>query len=259
MNRRAFTLLELLMVVAILGIVAAVILPNISAVTGGARSATALRAFVQMGRYARSRALLNQTPVDLVLDLDGRRLSVEPAEKGKSPAPDAETEGDAASFSGGTSASSSAFYDSGASATVSFGRALSNRDRDATTGRILQRARKDIAEEDSGPAPETTETLADAIHMERELPDTVVAFLGYADTVEKRSLQDLHITGAGETNGVHRIRYRANGTCRPYRVAVGDEDDDSRAIVTVDAVGTPRVARHDMSIEDERREKARRW
>ena len=259
MGRRAFTLLELLMVVAILGIVAAVILPNISAVTGGARSATALRTLVQMGRYARSMALLNQTPVDLVLDLDGRRLSVEPAERAISaPAPDADAEGDAA-FPSGAAASSSAFYESGASATVSFGRALSNRDRDATTGRILQRARKDLAGEDSGPAPETTETLADAIHMERDLPDTVVAFLGYADTVEKRSLQNLHIAGAGQTNGVHRIRYRTNGTCRPYRVAVGDEDDDARAVVSVDGVGTPRVMRRDMSTQDERRENTRRW
>lgn len=258
MSRRAFTLLELLMVVAILGIVAAVILPNISAVTGGARSATALRTLVQMGRYARSMALLNQTPVDLVLDLDGRRLSVEPAEKAIAPTPDAETLGDAAPSSGAF-ASTPAFYESGASATVSFGRALSNRDRDATTGRILQRARKDISEGDSDPAPETTETLADAIHMERDLPDTVVAFLGYADTVEKRALQNLHITGAGETNGVHRIRYRTNGTCRPYRIAVGDEDDDARAVVSVDAVGTPRVMRHDMSTEDERRENTRRW
>ena len=257
MSRRAFTLLELLMVVAILGIVAAVVLPNVSAVTAGARSATALRTLVQMGRYARSMALLNQTPVDLVLDLDGRRLSVEPAEKTAAPAPDVDAEGDA-SLPAGASASSYSFYETGASATVSFGRALSNRDRDATTGRILQRARKDLAE-DSAPAPETTETLADAIHMERDLPDAVIAFLGYADTVEKRALQDLHIAGAGETNGVHRIRYRTNGTCRPYRVAVGDEDDDARAVMSVDGVGTPRVLRHAMSTEEERREKSRRW
>ena len=256
MGRRAFTLLELVMVVAILAIVAAVVLPNVSAVTGGARSATALRSLVQMGRYARSMALLNQTPVDLVLDLDGRHLSVEPAEKSVA-APEAGGEpGDGVSAS---TTADAAFYESGASATVSFGRALSNRDRDATTGRILQRARKDIGENAADVSSDTSEGLADAIHMERDLPDAVVAFLGYADTVEKRALQDIHIAGGGETNGVHRIRYRANGTCRPYRIAVGAEDDDSRAVVTVDAVGTPRVLRRTMSSQDERREKARRW
>ena len=256
MGRRAFTLLELVMVVVILAIVAAVVLPNVSAVTGGARSATALRSLVQMGRYARSMALLNQTPVDLVLDLDGRRLSVEPAERTLAPA------GNAAGDSGDGSTSGTAadvFYESGASATVSFGHALSNRDRDATSGRILQRARNDLPENSDGVPAETPETLADAIHMERELPDAVVAFLGYADTVEKRALQDLHIAGGGETNGVHRLRYRANGTCRPYRLAVGAEDDESRSVVAVDAVGTPRVLRRTMTTEDERREKNRRW
>ena len=95
--------------------------------------------------------------------------------------------------------------------------------------------------------------------MERDLPDAPVAFLGYADTVEKRALQGLHVGGAGETNGVFRIRYRANGTCRPYRIAVGAEDDDGRAVVTVDAVGTPRVLREGMDAASERRENARRW
>ena len=250
MGRRAFTLLELVMVVAILAIVAIIVVPNVAGVTGGARSAMALRSLVQMGRYARSMALLNQTPVELVLDLDGRRLSVEPAEKAAAPAPDAE--GDEGATGAGV------FYESGATATASFGRALSNRDRDATTGRILQRARKDLPEDDA-PAGDTTENLADAIHMERDLPDAVVAFLGYSDTVEKRSLLDVRNAGRGETNGVFRLRYRTNGTCRPYRIAIGDEDDNSRAVVTVDAVGTPRVMRRDMSTSDERRENARRW
>ena len=240
------------MVVAILGIVVAIVVPNVSAVSRGARSATALRTLVQMGRYARSMALLNQTPVDLVLDLDGRHISVEPGEQRRGPSAESGEESETPGVA------ADAFYEAGASAAVSFGRALSNRDRDATTGRILQRARKDLAEVEDA-AGETTESLADAIHMEHDLPDTDIAFLGYADTVEKRALQDLHMAGGGETNGVFRIRYRTNGTCRPYRVAVGAEDDDSRSIMTVDAVGTPRVLRRTMSSRDERREKERRW
>ena len=240
------------MVVAILGIVVAIVVPNVSAVSRGARSANALRPLVQMGRYARSMALLNQTPVDLVLDLDGRRVSVEPGERRRGPSPEPGEEGEAAGFA------TDAFYEAGASAAVSFGRALSNRDRDATTGRILQRARKDVGEEVDG-AGESDGDLSDAIHMEHDLPDTDIAFLGYADTVEKRALQDLHIAGRGETNGVFRIRYRTNGTCRPYRIAVGAEDEDSRSVMTVDAVGTPRVLRRTMSSRDERRERDRRW
>ena len=37
--------------------------------------------------------------------------------------------------------------------------------------------------------------------------------------------------------------YRTNGTCRPYRIAIGDDDDTSRAVIAVDAVGTPRGLR----------------
>lgn len=254
MGRRAFSLLELVLVVAILAVVTAVIVPNVTAVTAGARSATAVRTLVQMGRYARSMSLLNQTPVDLVLDLDGRQIRVEPAEVGRGAAM-APGEGEEES-SGATV--SSAFYEAGASATASFGRALSNRDRDATVGRILQRARTDVGAENDA-MESSTEGLAEAIRMERDLPEAPVAFLGYSDTVEKRSLQSLHIGGGGETNGVFHIRYRTNGTCRPYRIAVGADDDEGQAVVVVDAVGTPRVLRAHMDTASERRENARRW
>lgn len=241
--RRAFTLVELLLVIAILGIVSAVVIPNVGAIVGGTRSAVVLRTLVQMGRYTRSMALLNQTPCELVVDLDKRVVTTEMAEKNFTPRP-AVPEEDETDKSGSRFSFSSAFdeplYEQGASAAVSFGHAVSTKDR-GSSERLLARNRP---VEEPEPSPESDGSLADAIHQEKPLPEpAAIAFLGFSDTVEEKRFRSLHTSGAGETNGVIRIRYRTNGTCRPYRIAIGAEDDPSRAVIAVDAVGTPRVLR----------------
>lgn len=243
--RRAFTLVELLLVIAILGIAAVVVLPNVSAIVGGTRSAVVLRTLVQMGRYTRSMALLNQTPCELVLNLDKRIVTTEMAEKSAVPRPVAAEE-DAEEGAGSRFSFSSAFdeplYEQGAAATVSFGHAISAKDR-ASTDRLLARNRP-VGE--TAPSPDSEGSLADAIRQEKPLPEPApIAFLGFSDTVEEKRFRSLHTSGAGETNGTIRIRYRTNGTCRPYRIAIGSEDDPHRAVIAVDSVGTPRVLRDD--------------
>ena len=77
MKRAAFTLLEVLLVVVILGILAAAVAPAVGGMLSGGSLRTGARELAGMGRFAHSMALLNQTPVDLVVDLDSGRVSIE--------------------------------------------------------------------------------------------------------------------------------------------------------------------------------------
>lgn len=80
--RRGFTLVELLLVVAIVFIVVAIGMPSFVNSMKGNRLRTAGRSVVTSGRYARSMALLQQRTMVLTFDLNGSRLSVQPAAKG---------------------------------------------------------------------------------------------------------------------------------------------------------------------------------
>ena len=237
-NRRAFTLVELLLVVMILGAVVVVAVPNLDAILGGTQSSSSLRVLMQMGRYTRSMALLNQVPCELVVDLDQRTLTTEMVQTHAIQRP---VESDETGYGTGSGFFQESLYESGATATVSFGHATSAKDRDAS-GRILKRNLpvEEETESDAGDAGD----LSESIHMEQKIPgEAPIAFLGYADTVEQKRFRSARASGSGETNGVFRIRYRTNGTCRPYRIAVGLDDDDASAVIEVDSVGTPTVTR----------------
>jgi type II secretory pathway pseudopilin PulG len=65
-----------LVVVVIIGILGVMILPNFTTGADGARLRTASRGVMQMVRYARTMAVLQQTPMDLVIS-SGGELRVE--------------------------------------------------------------------------------------------------------------------------------------------------------------------------------------
>jgi len=66
----AFTLVELLLVVAIMGILAGVIVPNLARSVRGNRIRVATRAVVTASRYARNISILREADHALVFDLD---------------------------------------------------------------------------------------------------------------------------------------------------------------------------------------------
>jgi prepilin-type N-terminal cleavage/methylation domain-containing protein len=74
--RRGFTLVEVLLVVAILCVVAAVTVPSFVGSLKGNRMRTAVRAVVTAGRYARSMAVLQQKETRVCFDLDAGIVSV---------------------------------------------------------------------------------------------------------------------------------------------------------------------------------------
>lgn len=71
-----FTLIELMLVVFIIGILAAVATPYMARSIRGNRLRTAARSVVTAGRYARSMAVMRQADVYLTFDISGGTISV---------------------------------------------------------------------------------------------------------------------------------------------------------------------------------------
>jgi type II secretion system protein H len=77
--RKGFTLIEVLLVIAIMAIVTAVTLPTFVNSIRGSRLKTAARSVTMAGRYARSMALLRQQEMVLMFDLTAGTFVVHPS------------------------------------------------------------------------------------------------------------------------------------------------------------------------------------
>lgn len=203
---RGFTLLELLLVVIILGIVTAVLVPQIGAGMSSTRLASATRTAIQAARYARTMALLNQAETVLIIGLKSGMLRIEAAAR----------TGENALHAGSMLPQAEAASDGWADAAGTGG-----------TG--------DASTTNRPAAALTAQNFAEAIQAEFHCKDIRFRFLGYADTLDPPGASAIDDEAAEV-----RILFRSNGTCRPFRLRVLFDDDDWMEI-DFDMTGSGRV------------------
>ncbi|MEI6516983.1 MAG: prepilin-type N-terminal cleavage/methylation domain-containing protein, partial [bacterium] len=76
-HHKGFTLVEILMVLAIIGIATIVAMPSLVKSIRGNRLRMGARAVVMAGTYAHTMAILRNQEMKLVLDREGNRVTVE--------------------------------------------------------------------------------------------------------------------------------------------------------------------------------------
>jgi len=245
-----FTLVELLLVVVILGILVAIAAPRFGPLLAGGQLRLGARELASAGRYARTMALLNQTPVDVTVDPEAgtidikARAAVSAAALGMSDLEAMTNEWGYTDSLIETSARRQASIAGG------FGLAVAKQDRedaawrgdDAVTN-LFARVETE-ADGGEGPEPAATVSFADSIDMKRKVEGVKFRFRGYDDVVESRSAYaaKVHEDAFDEGSGPVTIRYRANGTVRPHRfVVVSRDDEEDRMTVVVNAVGAAKI------------------
>ena len=217
-HSRGFTLVELLVVVVIIGVMALVIGPTFTTGSDVARIKTASRGLMQLSRYARNMALLHQVPVDLAFTSDGT-LSVSQAGGG-----------------GETIVSAKAFAVTNAAA--------------AAEAQLEDEVAPALAGGAEGQGGGSAYVMAD-LNIEKKFEQTAFFFEAYTDTMDdKRSGRDAKAdseeSAGGDEVQTFRVRYKSNGTCRPYRVRVTAAGDESFALtVVVDVLGAAKIEEED--------------
>lgn len=223
------------MVMVIIGVMALVILPSFGTGSDIARIKTASRGVMQMTRYARTMAVLYQTPMDLVITSSGE-LRVE-RRGGASGGAGAATEGEDAQSEAWRPSAERQELDELATPT-------------------------DGGEAAAGEGGGSGYVMADLNASKRyEQIRFVVALDEEALESEEAELQieveaDEESEDADESNWVDsdrerprmaRIPFETNGRCLPFVVQVmaGDEDAVDRITVKVDRFGVPRVVDED--------------
>lgn len=210
--RGGFTLVELLVVIVIIGIMALLFGPNITAGSDMSRVKSASRAAMQLSRYARTMALLHQTPVEVEFSSSGR-VRVRVVESG-----------------GGAIVSSRAF---------------------AGTN-VIAIARRDGVEEEEEEEEEGVSVPQETgsggssyqmgeVDLEKEFEGIVFSFDSYTDTFDggqsARYLSERERERAFDDDGVEEerftIRYRSNGTCRPHRFKIAADSEGAHEVVVV--------------------------
>ncbi len=241
-----FTLVELLLVIVILGILVVVAAPRVGPLLSGGQLRTGAREIASVGRYARTMALMNQTPVDLIIKQGSGHLTVK-AREGQT----ATVLGmsDVAAITNEYGYTESLIETSArrqASLSSGFGLAIAKEDREeaAWRGGDTSTNTIDIIAEREGQEVASMVSFADSIDVQRKVPGVKFWFDGYKDVVESRSAYSKIVEekALAQEGDEVLIRYRANGTVRPYRMLVRSEKDENDfMVVTVNSVGSAKV------------------
>ena len=245
-----FTLVELLLVVVILGILVAIAAPRFGPLLAGGQLRLGARELASAGRYARTMALLNQTPVDVTIDPEAATIDIKAREAVAAAALGMSDLEAMTNEWGYTESLVETSARRQASIAGGFGLAVAKQDRedaawrgdDAVTN-LFARVETE-ADGGEGPEPAATVSFADSIDMKRKVEGVKFRFRGYDDVVESRSAYaaKVHEDAFDEGSGPVTIRYRANGTVRPHRfVVVGRDDEAERMTGIVNAVGTAKI------------------
>ena len=220
-RHNGFTLVELLVVVVIIGIMAMMLGPTFTTGSDIARVKTAARGVMQMSRYARTMAVLHQTPLALVIDADGT-IRVERA---------------ASSPQGGSGAPAGAV-----TSEVSDKSDSSDRSDPSDKPAMEGGGGKAYVMADLEAEKSYAQVLFDVTLDDYEFDDMESDVKGLFDERESDRASD----AGDEVTAVKTVRvlYESNGRCLPYRVlvrAAGEEVGGVALTVAVDRFGVARV------------------
>ena len=207
-----FTLIELLMVIVILGIVAAVLVPQLNVGAERTRLVMAARCIVQATRYARAMALQHQAEVEVVVSPASGDVEVRA-------------------------------HSSGAIADMlhSLAEELPNVDEAMPDETFVASDDDAVVNTNVAADVATAQTFADEINVKFENKDISFEFIGYTDNVDNDD--DASKPTETDENG-HQppftLVFRSNGTCRPFKVRALTEEGDYLD-VTVDMIGKAKI------------------
>ena len=196
--------------VVILGIVTAVLIPQIGAGISGASLATGARTALQAARYARTMALLNQSETEVSFGYKSGIIRVMAVGEAAQRAAEVREERDSKRT------------------------AQPHHDFDP----IDEVASLDNQSNTNLAAAEVTaRSFADEINTEYHCDKISFRFLGYSDSFEAPGVTD------SPAESDTRIRFRSNGTCRPFklRLVFGDDDDGDAMVIEFDMMGSGKV------------------
>ena len=224
-RHNGFTLVELLVVVVIIGIMAMMLGPTFTTGSDIARVKTAARGVMQMSRYARTMAVLHQTPLALVIDADGT-IRVERA---------------ASSPQGGSGAPAGAV-----TSEVSDKSDSSDRSDPSDKPAMEGGGGKAYVMADLEAEKSYAQVLFDVTLEDYEFDEMDSDAKGLFEERES----DRESAAGDEVTAVKTVRvlYESNGRCLPYRVVVraaGEEVGGVALTVAVDRFGVARVLEED--------------
>ena len=205
-----FTLLELLTVIIILGIVAAVLVPQLNVGAERTRLVMAARSIVQATRYARAMALQHQAEVE---------VGVNPASG------DVEVR---AHSSGGM-----------ADTLLALAEERQVEEEDDSDESFEPSGDETVVSTNVAADVATAQSFADEINVKFENKDITFEFLGYTDNVDNDTPKPIETDEEGRQPPFTLV-FRSNGTCRPFKVRALTEDGDYLD-VTVDMIGKAKI------------------